>query len=1016
MAGKLAALMWNRRLALSTARLACGGLLFLFSGASAQAATNSNVNWQVDVWGVEEGLPQNSVISLARSREGYLWLGTLNGLARFDGIRFTTFNESNTRGLDSSRIVHLFEDREGTLWVGTETAGAAMIRDGECRNLDLGRGSRAGRLMAACEDTGGAVWLYTADGQVGRYRAGQVDVWKAGAQQPSLCRSLAASPDGGLWIGVDWGIYEVGPVNSSATQDLPLRRFLPVGGKMDYLLASREGGFWRLADGRVQRWAAERLERDFGPYPWSTTGVSAACEDQAGNLVVGTLGAGVFWFDASGQVANVSTNEGLSNNYILSLHADREGSLWVGTDGGGLNRVRRSKFEVVPATRAALVQSVCADGQGGLWVAQGGRLVRLAGKEASDSGATNGLAGVYVSAVFVDRGGTVWVGTRNGGLFQNRAGRLDPVGGGSGFRNVMAIHEDRNGTLWAGTAEGLLSWDGHEWRTFTTKQGLSADMVRALADDSAGDLWIGTEGGGLNRLHDGVFTTVHKSDGLPSDSISALLADEAGTVWVGTEGGGLARWRAGKWAVLSTREGLASDSVGYLLEDRQQQLWIGSYAGLMRVALESLNAVADGRTNLVAGRTYGKSDGLPTSECSQGSQPAAACGEDGKLWLPTIAGLVAVDPAKLIANTNPPPVVIESVLIDGLPVETNRLRLAVPENISIPPTREQLEIHYTSLNLFAPKQARFRYRLVGHESSWVDAGDSRVARYPRLPPGDYTFQVAACNEDGVWNDHGAAFSFEVLPPFWRTWWFLTMTAAVLLLSVAGIVHYFSTQKLQRQVAALRQKEALEKERSRIARDLHDQLGANLTQVALLGEFVETDKDQPAEVAAHSRQICQTARDTTRSLDEIVWAANPANDTLDALVNYCCKYSQDFCALAGLRHRLDVPANLPAVTLPPEIRHNLFLAFKEAVNNVVKHAKATEVRVRLRLAEDAFTLAVEDNGRGLGDVDPARAQTRNGLRNMHRRMEDIHGRFSVANADGGGTLVEFTAPWKKTAQT
>jgi signal transduction histidine kinase len=267
--------------------------------------------------------------------------------------------------------------------------------------------------------------------------------------------------------------------------------------------------------------------------------------------------------------------------------------------------------------------------------------------------------------------------------------------------------------------------------------------------------------------------------------------------------------------------------------------------------------------------------------------------------------------------------------------------------------------------------------------------------------------VTACNEDDVWNKDWATLSIKVLPPFWRTWWFLSLTTLCLLAMIVGSVHYVSTQRLQRQLAALRQKEALEKERARIARDIHDQVGANLTQLSLLSELVESDKDDPKEVEGHARQIEQTALETTRALDEIVWTVNPSNDTLDGLITYVCKYAQDYLALAALRYRLEVPPQLPSIPISPELRHNVFLAAKEAVNNIVKHSEATAAWLRLRLEPGRFTLEIEDNGCGLSPG--AADKGRNGLRNMRKRLEDVGGEFSIAPGAEGGTRVRLTAP-------
>jgi signal transduction histidine kinase len=372
--------------------------------------------------------------------------------------------------------------------------------------------------------------------------------------------------------------------------------------------------------------------------------------------------------------------------------------------------------------------------------------------------------------------------------------------------------------------------------------------------------------------------------------------------------------------------------------------------------------------------------------------------------------LAWLNPARLNLNTNPPPVVIEAVLIDGQLQNPETLRGAPPRTITVPAGKETLDINFASLNLAAPDRGRFKYQLIGHETTPKELpGNVREVRYTKLPAREYQFQVTACNEDDIWNDVGATLTVKVLPPFWQTWWFRTLTTVCLLGMIVGSVHYVSTQRLQRQLAALRQKEALEKERARIARDIHDQVGASLTQLSLLGELVEGDKNNPEEVEGHARQIEQTALETTHALDEIVWTVNPSNDTLDGLITYVCKYAQDYLAVAGVRYRLEAPPQLPGTPISPELRHNVFLASKEAITNVVRHAQATAVSLRLRLDPASFTLEIEDDGRGLGGLDPKAAQTRNGLRNMRKRMEDIGGSFFMGPAPERGTIVRLTAP-------
>ncbi|MGH8023059.1 MAG: ligand-binding sensor domain-containing protein, partial [Limisphaerales bacterium] len=437
-------------------------------------------------------------------------------------------------------------------------------------------------------------------------------------------------------------------------------------------------------------------------------------------------------------------------------------------------------------------------------------------------------------------------------------------------RDVFALFKSRDGRLWVGGGNGLGCWDGRHWKFFTTANGLSGNGVRAIAEDSRGNLWIGTEDSGLNYFDGRNFRTFGTTNGLPGNDISCLYADSDGVLWVGTAAHGLARLKNGRWKCFSTRDGLASNSIGYIIGDADGYLWIGSNSGLMRISRSALDG-----THSFFCRVYGRADGLPNRECSSGSQPSAIQSSDGQLWFPTIEGLVRVNPSRLKPNPRPPRVLIESALVDGRQQNTNALNSAWSSSITIPPGKEQLDISYTALNFSSPQAVRFRYRLEGRETGWTDARALRAAHYSDLPPGRYHFHVIACNEDGLWNTNGAVLNIVALPWFWQTAPFRIAVIVLALGAIVGTVRYVSTQKLHRQVQWLKQREALEQERARIARDLHDQLGANLTQVALLGEMAETDKHLPDEVEAHTRQISQTARETTRALDEIVWAVNPS---------------------------------------------------------------------------------------------------------------------------------------------
>ncbi|HEV2436989.1 MAG TPA: two-component regulator propeller domain-containing protein [Verrucomicrobiae bacterium] len=989
------------------------GLLLCVSAAfisgTAGAANLSNSPFIVDAWGTEQGLPGSVVFSVIQTRDGYLWLGTQHGLVRFDGIRFTVFDEERTPGLNNDQIDFLFEDSHTNLWIGTDAGGAEREKDGRIENFSIGYNSHDGRVVSACEDSIGAVWLYTADAHLARYQNEKMEVWNFPFKTPAMCRMIVAEKSGPLWIGEDRVMFSFHPSNFSPPafaieQQIPVQR-------LDYLLASRDGGTWRFVDGGIQKWGSTQLERNFGPYPWGNHIIKSACEDKNGDLIVGTLGAGIFWYDPKGDYRQISVEQGLSSAYVLSLCLDQEGNLWVGTDGGGLDRIKRKIFNTPDGLHPWNVQSLSEDAAGGMWIAFGA--------QGAAYWKTNSVQYFHVGplqdawTVLVDHRQHVWAGTRDEGLFQFETNQFQFVPAAEVLGpQISVLFEDHEEQLWVGTPNGLWLWDGRVWKTYTMQDGLSGNAVSAIAEDTAGNLWVGTGDGGVSGFKDGKFVSYRASEnGLPGNDVSCLYLDQDGDLWVGTSGHGLARFHQGKWSRYSKRDGLVSNSISYIIEDDEGDLWIGSNLGLMRIPKNSPGGSTNGTLNFISSRSYGEADGLPTRECSSGSQPGACRTSDGGLWFPTTKGLAYVNPAELKPNLKPPRVMIESVLVDGLEQKTNRFDPTWPQAIVIPPGHNQLNISYTALNYSAPKEVQFKYRLEGRDNGWTDARDTRVAFYNELSPGSYQFRVEACNEDGVWNKTGSVLTVTVQPQFWQTGWFRAAVILVFLGLVAAVVRYLSTQKLQRQLQALQQREALEKERSRIARDLHDQLGANLTQVALLGEMAEADKDSPGEVASHAQQISQTARETTHSLDEIVWAVNPSNDTLDGLITYACKYAQEYLVLAGLHYRAEVPAQLPAVVIPPEVRHNVFLAFKEAINNVVKHAQATEARIRLRMNSDNFTLEIEDDGRGLGQQNTPAARARNGLRNMRKRMEDIRGGFAIAGGGQGGTVVRLTVPMK-----
>jgi signal transduction histidine kinase/ligand-binding sensor domain-containing protein len=971
----------------------------------------SDVEFDVKVWETDEGLPHNTVLSMVQAQDGHLWVGTYDGLVRFNGIQFT-----NLTPWLNDRVSHLFEDSRRTLWIGTENRGTILFKDGQLtmpKELSFTGIDR--RLRSSCEDAQGAVWLYYENGEIWRCAAGRFSKFNLPSQrEPGGTRAMICETNGAVWIGTLLNQYRVGSVAENAAGVLPVAETVRIGGLgVEALVASRHGGFWRVANTQVQLIRDGVTHYIVNNYPWKLV-ATAFCEDKEGNLVVASLGAEIFTVRTNGVVTQLSTN---APNTLVIL-ADRESSIWAGSDGFGLRVVKRENFRTLEKSRNWLVQSLAEDARGNLWIggAQGFGLGRWTRTNDLLQSMQMGSSPEPIQCVFVDSKQRAWVASARGAALYQFAEEeykgFDPEG--TIQHIVHAIHEDRAGRMWFGTAGGLVRLESGVWKRFDASDGLSSTNITALAGAANGDLWIGTRGGGINRWHDGKFSALRRTDGAPSDDVSGLVADANGVVWVTTPGG-LGRYHEGKWTRYTKREGLVSDDLGSLIDDGKGNLWMASHDGLLHLPKQALNEVAAGAARTIPCRAYGKKDGLPTAQCTFGSQPNAWLGKSNILWFSTAKGVASLNVARFRPNTNPPPVAIESILVDDVPQKLTQEAGGADSRtsrITLQPTESRIEVYYASLNLSGAERSRFRYWLEGWDKDWIDADTTRIARYNKLPAGDYTFHVTASNEDGVWNPTGTSFTLTVLPtppPFWRTWWFLTFGPLALIGIIIGIVYYISTQKLQQQLAVLRQQEALQKERARIARDIHDQVGASLTQVALLGELVETDKDLPEEVELHGRQISQTARETTRALDEIVWTVNPQNDTLEGLVNYICKNAQDYLAVAGVRYRFDVPPQVPALPLPPDVRHNVFLASKEAVTNVVKHSKATSAWLRMKLENELFTVEIEDNGRGVAGLDLNAPRTRNGLKNMRKRMEDVGGTFHLGPGSESGALVRLTVP-------
>lgn len=782
-----------------------------------------------EVWQTEQGLPQNTIQAICQTRDGYLWLGTQEGLARFDGVRFSVFDKSNTPELTQNIILALREDRQGSLWVGVQGGGLLRLKEGRFTAFTRKDGLASDRVRALYVDHEGAVWIGTTGGGVSRFRDGRFTTFttKNGLSNDQVV-AISEDRTGNLWIGTYGGglnRFRDGTFTTFGKKDGLS------GDQVSSILADREGNLWiGTFDGGVDRLRDGRFTAFTTRDGLSNDEVWSLLEDADGNLWIGTAD-GLSRF-RDGRFTALTKENGLSNSSVASVYEDRERSLWIGTDLGGLNRLRDGKVTTFGTTEGLsndVVRSVYEDRQGILWIGtDGGGLNRFKDGRFTAITTTDGLSNDHVVSIFEDRGGTLWVGTLGGGL-----NRLSPAGGiavfttkqGLSGNDVMSIHEDRKGTLWVGTDGGLNRFHDGRFTVFTTKDGLSDDRVKWIHEDPDGGLWIGTTEG-LNRFKDGKFTSFTTKDGLSDDRIAALQQDPDGTLWIGTAGGGLDRLRKGVFIAITAKAGLYDDRVFATLEDGQGNLWMSCNRGIYRASKKDLNAVADGKSARIASASYGTADGMRSRECNGESQPAGWKTRDGRLWFPTIKGIAVIDPARLPLNALPPPVVLEEVMADG-----KLLGGPAGTPVVVRPGVAKLDLRYTALSLTVPQRVRFKYRLEGFDKDWVDAGTERTAHYTNLSPGTYHFRVKASNDDGVWNETGAALDLRLLPFFHQTRTFQALCALGLVFLGSG-AHRLRTRRLKRRADEL---ERIVAEQTHDLRVANEDLRRAQEQLARLSE-------------------------------------------------------------------------------------------------------------------------------------------------------------------------------------
>ncbi len=966
--------MFRKQTILSTAVPALAAWLGL-SGCVAQETRSAVDQMGHQVWSTEEGLPQSSVHDILQTKNGYLWVATEAGLARFDSMSFRVFDSRNEPALRSDDICCLAEQTADVLWVGTadgvvKAEGVAMRHYGEAEGLPsptvLSLRVADGSLLV--ETTGGWAKL---EGK--RFQT---------IATPGDTRSALQGKDGERW--------------RYTAQTLSLSK-----------------------SGNVRTWQTGR-ELPGGR-------IATVLVDRAGLAWVG-MSHGLVVVEGQGGTGSVTKVADLQGSSVLSLYEDAEGDHWIGTETSGLHVLRRLMFRSEPALAGAavtstvqtgVVQASSKDGERSIWVGTRDDGVRERRNGVWQPALTApALTSAVVLCMAPAAGGGVWVGTPDGLNLIGADGRAAAVvrmtsADGLPDDTVRSLAADTDGSVWAGTRHGLahLRKDGGKFtvQTLTSSNGLGGDLIGALlltGEATKKVLWAGTQGG-LSRIEsDGRITNYTEKDGLTSPIVTALAQDRGGSLWVATEDGGLAvfdgqHFRSAPSAVWVTSRG---NKIEAIVVDDKDSLWLRMDRGIRRISAEGMQrcifqgGCSDARAAVAS---YGLAGGMSSDEVVPGASAMAWLTADGEIWFPSRSGVAIVDTRHLPEGQSAPPVVIEDLLIDDVPQAIGSQLQAIGSQqggtVEVPYGHSRLTMEYAGLSFLAPSEVRYRFMLEGFDKRWTDAGNRRSATYTNLPPGTYLFHVQAMSNAGEWSTEGATLRFRVVPPIYRRWWFLVLAVFVFAALLAGL--YLLRLRVLR-----RQFDAVLAERNRMAREIHDTLTQDFVgttlQLDILQQLLKSGKVEPA-----MEQVRQTRQLVTEGLEEArrsIWELR-ANNSQDSLPTRLARLLERD-TFAGLAPKLQLGGAYRELDARTE--REMLRIVQEALTNVRHHAQATETKVKLQYYNEALELVIEDNGRGFAVEDGLSKEGHFGLLGMRERASAIGGTLDIASepaAKRGTTL-------------
>jgi signal transduction histidine kinase/ligand-binding sensor domain-containing protein len=954
--------------------------------------------YRFDSWTTDNGLPENSVNSITQTRDGYLWLATFGGLVRYDGMNFKVFTPANTPGLTTSRFLSLYDMGDSGLWISTENQGLTRYKNGLFTTYSKDDGLTASRIFSLQRAIDGSVLIDTDTGSF----IFSDKVFRPNKTSPidSFTNQIAyRSMSGAIWSYDSARLRRVesGRITVDVPTDIRIRRL------------------WEDSQARLWVWANDDILRSFKDNRFTTyvvpglsrVRVDTACEDRSGMLWFGLFEDGLLGF-RDGKFVRFTRADGLAGNGVNSIFQDREGNIWVGAKEGLTRLTIRAitAFSTRDGLASDRTYAITQTRDGAIWIGSWPGLTRYKNGQLDRFEQRLGISNEQVMALMEDHEGALWVGSWGWGAQRIKDGKVTAITplDGTPRAVVRSIFEDSSQNVWIGTENGVGKYKAGAVAYYTSADGLAGNSILTIYEDRGGDIWFGTDKG-LTRYSNGVFRAYTAKDGLAGNIVRAIYEDNNGALWIGTYDSGLSRFKDEKFTHYTTSDGLFDNGAFRILEDNRGYLWISCNLGIYRVSRSELDGFAEGKAKTLHCAAYGRRDGLINPECNGGSQPAGLKASDGKLWFPTQGGVIVVDPDNVPANTEPPLVTIEEVVLDGRPV-------TFKDALQIGPGSENLEIHYAGLSFIRPDQVRFKYELQGLDTDWIDAGTRRIAYYSHIPPGSYKFMILAANADGIWSLDGAVVSMMVDPPFYRRWWFLATIAAAVAGAALGLhrwrISILNRTHAAREAFSRQLMELQESERKRIANELHDSLGQSLSIIMNRATMCLDAPDNHDHMVEQVGEIAIAASEAIDETREIAHNLRPVE--LDRLG--LSKALRAMIRKVSSASHIEIPDSIDHIDgiFPANSEINVYRIVQECLNNIAMHSRATEAAVVIERDSREARITIKDNG--VGFVPSATGENREGryglgLSGISERARLIGGECTIDSAPGSGTTITIT---------